>query len=202
MNILIVFDSRYGNTHKLAEAVAEGARQVAEAEARLARPPASEPEAIIQQNERWQAAHARFMQVREVTLDDFRWADAVILGSPTRFGNMTASLKAVVDGWGPLWMEGTLVGKVGAAFTSSSTMHGANEITILTMWLPLIHQGMVIVGVPYAEERLISTTRGGTPYGASSVSGPMADQGPNEDELAIARTLGRRVAEVAGKLRS
>lgn len=202
MHILIVFDSRYGNVHRLAEAVAEGAGQVEGAEVKLARAKVIEPEAIIAKNERWQAAHDKFVQLPEVTLDDFRWADAVIMGSPTRFGNMSAPLKAVVDTWGSLWMEGALIGKVGAAFTSTSSMHGGNEATLLTMMLPMFHQGMIIVGVPYSEQKLVSTDRGGTPYGASSVSGPMADQGPNEDELAIARTLGARVAQVTKGLRA
>ncbi len=201
MNILILFDTRYGNTHRLAEAVAEGAREVRGAQVKLARPRLAEPEELVARNERWHAARARFAGIPEATLDDLRWADAMILGSPTRFGNMTAPLKEFIDSTGPLWMEGALVNKVGAAFCSTSSLHGGNEATILTMWLPLLHHGMIILGVPYSEQRLVATTRGGTPYGPTSVSGPMADQAPTEDDLAIARTLGRRVAEVTARLR-
>jgi NAD(P)H dehydrogenase (quinone) len=200
MKILIVFDTRYGNTHKLALAVGEGAREIPGAEVKLARVEESVPEEIITQNERWSEAHREFIALPEATLDDLRWADAVICGSPTRFGNMTAAMKAFWDSTGPVWLDGSLIGKVGAVFCSTSTMHGANEATLLTMMLPMLHQGMVLAGIPYSEQKIITTTRGGTPYGASSVSGPMADQGPNEDELAIARALGRRVAEIAGKL--
>jgi len=199
MKVLIVFDTRYGNTQKLAVAVAEGARSARGAEVKLARAKDSGAEGLPM-DERRERAQAEFVKLPEATLDDLRWCDALILGSPTRFGNMTAPLKAFVDSTGPIWMSGGLVGKVGAAFTSTSTMHGGQETTLVSMMFPMIHQGMVLVGIPYAEPLLSSTTRGGTPYGASSVSGPMADQPPNDDELALARVLGKRVAEIAGKL--
>ncbi len=199
-NVLIVFDTRYGNTMRLAEAVAEGARKVAGTEVKLARAQEVVPEAIIQKNERWAAAHRKFMGYPEATGDDLKWCHALILGSPTRFGNMSAPLMSFVDGTGRLWLEGTLVGKVGAAFTSTSSLHGGQETTIVTMWFPMIHHGMIILGVPYSVPELIQTSRGGSPYGPASVSGPDADQGPDETELAVAAALGRRVAEVAGRL--
>lgn len=201
MNILVVFDSRHGNTHRLAVAVADGAGSVPGAQVRVRRPKAAGPEALEGASQRHKQAYQAFVQVPEVSQEDLTWCDGLVLGSPTRFGNMTAELKAVVDATSELWMTGGLVGKVGACFTSTASMHGGQETTLLSMMLPMFHQGMVVVGIPYSQQRLISTTRGGTPYGASSVSGPAADQGPNEDELELARALGRRVAEVAGRLR-
>ena len=202
MNVLIVIDTRYGNTHRLALAVAEGAGKVAGAEVKLARAAAVEPEAIYnQQDERFQKAQTAFVKLPEATLADLEWCDALVLGSPTRFGNMSAPLKTFIDSTGKLWLTGSLIGKVGAAFCSTSSMHGGNETTLLTMMLPMLHHGMVIVGMPYSEPRMITTTGGGTPYGASSVSGPTADQGPNEDELAIAASFGQHLAETTAKLR-
>jgi len=200
-NVLIVFDTRYGNTMKLAKAIGEGARERG-AEVRLRRPEIADPEELIQKNERWRKVYEEFRKVQEVSREDFYWADAVVLGSPTRFGNMSASLKSVIDRmWGKLWLEGTLIGKVGAAFTSTSSIHGGQETTLVSMWFPMIHQGMIIVGVPYSEQRLISTTKGGSPYGPASVSGPYADKEPDENEIEIAKTLGRRVADVSEKLK-
>ena len=202
MNVLIVIDTRYGNTHRLALAVAEGAGKVAGAQVKLARAPVMEPEAIYnQQDERFQKAQTAFRKLPEATPADLEWCDALVLGSPTRFGNMSAPLKTFIDSTGKLWLTGGLIGKVGAAFCSTSSMHGGNETTLLTMMLPMLHHGMVIVGMPYSEPRMITTTRGGTPYGASSVSGPAADQGPNEDELLIAASFGQHLAETAAKLR-
>lgn len=200
MKILVVFDTRYGNTMKLARAAAEGAR-AAGAETRVARCAIVEPEEIIQKNDRWKAVHAEFEKIPQVTTDDFAWADGYLWGSPTRFGNMTAPMKAVVDALSGHWLKGTLIGKPVGLFTSTSSMHGGQETTLLSMMFPFLHHGAIIVGVPYSEQRLVTTARGGTPYGATSVSGPAADQGPNEDELEIARTQGRRMAEIAGRLR-
>ena len=202
MNLLIVFDTRYGNTHRLALAVAEGAKSVAGAEVKLTRPSDTGTEGIPPDaDERRKRAYQAFVNLPEATTDDLLWADAVILGSPTRFGNMTAPLKGLVDSTVGIWVQGGLVGKVGACFTSTASMHGGQETTLVSMMFPMFHHGMVIVGIPYSEQRLVTTTRGGTPYGASSVSGPAADQGPNEDELELASALGKRVAEVTAKLR-
>jgi len=202
MNILIVFDTRYGNTHRLALAAAEGARSVAGAGVKLARARDTGTEGILPNaDDRRRKAHEAFIKVPEATTDDLLWADAVILGSPTRFGNMTAPMKGFIDSTSHVWLQGGLVGKVGACFTSTASMHGGQETTLISMMFPMFHHGMVIVGIPYSEQRLANTTRGGTPYGASSVSGPAADQGPNEDELELAKALGKRVAEVTTKLR-
>ena len=200
MKILAVFDTRYGNTMKLTKAAADGAR-AAGAEMKITRCKIVEPEAIIQKNEYWAAAHKEFEKFPEATLADFEWADGYLWGSPTRFGNMTAPMKAVIDAISPLWLKGTMIGKPVGFITSTSSMHGGQETTLISMMFPFFHHGAVIVGVPYSEQGLIKTSRGGTPYGASSVSGPMANQGPDEIELDVAKALGKRVAEVAGKLR-
>jgi len=199
-NVLIVFDTRYGNTMRLAEAVAAGARQVGGTQVKLARAREVAPEAIIQKNERWAAAHQHFMSYPEATNEDLGWCHALVLGSPTRFGNMSAPLKAFIDGTSRVWLQGGLIGKVGAAFTSSSSPHGGQETTIVSMWFPMIHQGMIILGLPYSLSELVTTERGGSPYGPASVSGPNADQGPDEVELKLASALGQRVAETAAKL--
>lgn len=201
MNVLVLFDTRYGNTHRLALAAAEGAKSAPGAQVKLVRPTPMETEGLPL-DERRQKVQEAFLRLPEASVDDLVWCDALLLGSPTRFGNMTAALAAFLQSTAPIWLEGGLVGKVGAAFTSSASMHGGQETTLISIMLPMFHHGMVIVGIPYSEPRLVATTRGGTPYGASSVSGPIADQGPNEDELALASALGRRVAEIAAKLRA
>jgi len=200
MKVLVVFDTRYGNTMRMAEAAAEGARSVEGAEVRVRRAAPCEPESLVPRDERQAEVRKKFLETPQVAPEDFAWADGIALGSPTRFGNMTASLKAVIDSLGGLWLSGATIGKVAGCFCSTSTIHGGQETTLVSMWFPLIHLGMIVMGVPYSEPRLITTTRGGTPYGPTSVSGPSADQGPNEEELAIAFTLGKRIAEVAGKL--
>jgi NAD(P)H dehydrogenase (quinone) len=200
MKILVVIDTRTGNTLKLARAVVAGAESVPGAEVALARAREAGEEGMPMDDRR-RAVRDEFMKLPEATLEDLERCDGLVLGSPTRFGNMTASLKGLLDSTGRLWFEGSLVGKPAGVVTSTSSMHGGQETTLLSMMLPLLHHGMVIVGIPYSEPALTSTSRGGTPYGASSVSGPEADQGPDEDELALARALGKRVAEMAAKLR-
>lgn len=200
MNILVVIDTRTGNVLRLARAVVEGAASVPGAAVSLARPQEIGDEGIPMDGRR-RAVRDEFMKLPEATVEDLARCDGLILGSPTRFGNMTAALAGFIDSTSKLWLEGALVGKPAGVFTSTSSMHGGQETTLLSMMLPLLHHGMVIVGIPYSEPALINTTRGGTPYGASSVSGPGADQGPNADELALARALGKRVAEIADKLR-
>lgn len=199
MKVLVVFDTRYGNTHQIAEAVAEGAREVGGTEAHLRRVEISEPEAIINQNEAWRKAHERFKVVPQVTLEELAQANAIVLGSPTRYGGMTAAMTKLVDSTGRLWAEGKLYGKVGAAFTSTSTPHGGNETTLITMFLPMFHHGMIVVTPGYGDPILFGA---GSPYGATSVSGPGADRPPTESDLKVARFLGRRVARVAKALSS
>jgi NAD(P)H dehydrogenase (quinone) len=197
--VLIVFDTRYGNTMRLAKAVAEGAR-AAGAGVRLMRVEVVEPEEIIRKNERWRAAVEEYSKLPLAAKDDLRWAHAVILGSPTRFGNMTAPLKSFIDRTSSLWIKGELAGKLGGVFCSTSSMHGGNETTLLGMMLPLFHHGLIIAGLPYTTPGLATSTRGGTPYGPTSVSGPESDQGPTGEELAMARAFGERLAGIAAKL--
>ena len=134
-----------------------------------------------------------------MTVDEMVEADALIFGSPTRFGNMTAPMKSLWDRTGRLWAEGKLFGKVGAAFTSTSTPHGANEVTLITMFMPMYHHGMIVVTPGYGDPGVFEA---GSPYGATSVSGPMSDKPPTEKDLQVARFQGRRVAEVAKALSS
>ena len=134
------------------------------------------------------------------TLDDLRECSGVILGSPTRFGNMAAPLKHFIDSTGAEWASGALVGKPAILFTSTSTMHGGQESTLLTMALPLLHHGMLLLGVPYTEPALTATQSGGTPYGASHVAGAKGDNPISEHERELARALGRRLADTARKL--
>ncbi len=135
-----------------------------------------------------------------VTAADLAECTGLALGSPTRFGNMAAPLKYFLDGTAGEWMRGTLVGKPACVFTSTSTMHGGNESTLLSMMLPLLHHGMLIVGIPYAEPALTATTDGGTPYGASHVAGAANDRAVSESEKQLAFALGKRLAGVAQKL--
>jgi len=191
----------YGNTFILAKAVAEGAKEVKGAEVSLKTVEELVPQEIIEKNPASKKAKEEQKDISIATLGDLAQADAVILGSPTRFGNMCSQLRNFLDQTGPLWAKGQLVGKPAGVFCSTSTMHGGQETTLISMMITLLHQGMILVGIPYSEEKLSSTTRGGTPYGATSVSGVKADQYPNSDELSLAKALGKRVAEIAKKLK-
>lgn len=197
VRVLIVFYSRWGNTAKLAEAVADGAREGG-ADVALRRVRETAPEEEMKGDGRWVRTYERLKEIPEVGLGDLEGIDALVLGTPTRFGNMAAQLKAFVDSWGGAWMKGTLIGKVGAVFCSTSSPHGGNEATLLSMMVPMFHHGMVMVGLPYSEERLF---RAAAPYGATAVTGPKAEKPPTEDDLHLARALGRRVADVAGRLK-
>jgi NAD(P)H dehydrogenase (quinone) len=200
--ILVVFYSMYGNTAKIAKAVADGARSVDGVEVKSRQVDDLLPKEAIEGNPRIKNVKKELADIKIATKDDLKWADGVLFGSPTRFGNMSAQLKQYLDRTTRLWMEGSLIGKPAGVFTSTSTLHGGQESTLLSMMIPLLHHGMIIVGVPYSEERLFSLELGGgSPYGASSISGPTAENPPTEKDLAIARTLGKRVAEVAKKLR-
>jgi NAD(P)H dehydrogenase (quinone) len=136
------------------------------------------------------------------TMGDLEWANGIAFGTPTRFGNMSAQMKNFIDNTGGLWQKGALENKVAGIFTSTSTQHGGQESTIITSMVPLFHHGMIIVGVPFSETRLFSidAVSGGSPYGASSVSGPAADRAPIENEIEIAKTLGRRIAQISKKV--
>jgi NAD(P)H dehydrogenase (quinone) len=199
--VLVVFYSMYGNTAKLAKAVAEGARQEESVEVSLRQVEELVPKEIIEADEKMKQVKKELAGIPVATDEDLVEADGIVFGTPTRYGNMCAQMKQFIDKTGSLWGEGKLINKVAGVFTSTSTLHGGQETTIITSMIPLLHLGMIIVGIPYSEQRLFSLeTGGGSPYGASSVSGPNADRPPTENDLEIAKTLGRRVAEIATKI--
>lgn len=193
--ILVLFYSRNGSTAKLARQIARGVESVEGVRARLRTvPPVSaETEQVAPAVPEEGAVYAQHRDLKECA--------GLIMGSPTRFGNMAAPMKYFLDGTSALWLSGSLVGKPAAVFTSTSTMHGGQESTLLSMMTPLFHHGMVLVGVPYSEPALSSTERGGTPYGASHVAGTgKSPQALARDEETLALALGKRVAEIAVKL--
>lgn len=201
IRVLVVFYSMYGNVAKLAKAVAEGARQVENVEVSIRQVEEMVPKEIIETNERMKRVREELSDIPIATNEDLVEADGIVFGTPTRYGNMSAQMKQFIDKTGRLWAEGKLINKVAGVFTSTSSLHGGQETTIITSMIPLLHLGMIIVGIPYSEQRLFSLEiGGGSPYGASSVSGPKADRPPTENDLEIAKTLGRRVAEIAGKV--
>jgi NAD(P)H dehydrogenase (quinone) len=195
-NVLIAFYSRGGSTEALARAIAEGA-QAEGSEVRLRRAREFVGPDVMAQAPGWQENADRMNTAYEApTPDDVEWADAIVFGTPTRFGNCSAELKAFIDSLGGLWFQGKLNGKVGSAFVSTQGTHGGNETTIVSLYNPMAHLGMIIVPTGYADPSLF---KAGTPYGASAVSGLSAL--PAEDELEVARFQGRRVAQVTRKLR-
>ncbi len=201
MKIYIVFYSMYGHVHRMAEAVAEGAGEVKGTEVVLRRVPETLPREVLQKMGAVEPQEA-FSHVPVCTVDELAEADAILFGTPTRFGNMCGQMRQFLDATGKLWMQGALVGKVGSVFASSNTQHGGQESTILSFQITLLHQGMIIVGLPYAFEgqmRLDEIT-GGSPYGASTIAGVKGERMPSENELAAARFQGRHVASIAAKL--
>jgi NAD(P)H dehydrogenase (quinone) len=192
--ILVLYYSRSGHTAQLARLIARGIEEVPDLRARLRQvPPVAPVTEVAQPPEPADGAPY-------ATKQDLVDCVALAMGSPTRFGNMAAPLKYFLDSTAAEWASGTLAGKPAALFTSTSTMHGGQESTLLSMALPLLHHGMLLVGVPYTEPRLTSTRSGGTPYGASHVAGAKGDNPISEDERELARALGRRLADVARRL--
>ena len=204
MKILIVYHSLYGHTLQLARAVEEGVKSVSGVEAVFRRAPEfPHTEKELEAGEGYATkVWGEQKPVPVCTVEDFRQADGLLMGSPTRFGNMTAQMKALIDSLASLWLSGAMEGKPAGVFTSTASTHGGQETTCVTMMIPLIHLGMVIVGVPYSTEGMIHTeARGGTPYGASSIAGPKGELAPTAEDLAICRVQGKRVAELAKKIR-
>jgi NAD(P)H dehydrogenase (quinone) len=201
MKVLIVYYSMYGHIYRMAEAVAEGAKEVKGAEVQICRVPETLPEEVLQKMGALEAqkalAHAPVCKI-----DDLASADAIIFGTPTRFGNMCGQMRQFLDATGQLWAEGALVGKVGSVFTSSATQHGGQESTLLSFHITLLHQGMIVVGLPYAfqGQMRIDEITGGSPYGASTIAGTKGERMPSNNELAAARFQGRHVATIASKL--
>ena len=192
--ILVLYYSRGGSVARLARQVARGIGEVPGMSARLRTVPPVAPVTEIA------APPVPEDGAPYVERADLAECAGLLLGSPTRFGNMAAPLKHFIDGLGAEWASGTLVGKPAAVFTSTATMHGGQEATLLTMMLPLLHHGCVVAGIPYTEPALTATRTGGTPYGASHVAGSRDDPQPSDDEAGLARALGRRVATLAAKL--
>lgn len=197
----VVFYSMYGHVYRLAEAVAEGARNVEETEVSLYQVAELVPEKALLASGAKKARDA-FVHIPIAHPDQLVAADAIIFGTPTRFGNMCAQMRNFLDQTGALWAKGALIGKIGSVFTCTATQHGGQETTITSFHSTLLHHGMVIVGVPYSEPRLMNMTEvsGGTPYGASTLAGPDGSRQPSENELAIARFQGEHVARIARKL--
>jgi NAD(P)H dehydrogenase (quinone) len=201
MKIYVVFYSMYGHVHKMAEAVAEGAKEVTGAVVVLRRVPETLPQEVLRKMGAVEAQKA-FAHVPVCTVDELKEADAILFGTPTRFGNMCGQMRQFLDATGRLWTQGALVGKVGSVFASSNTQHGGQESTILSFHITLLHQGMILVGLPYAFEgqMRIDEITGGSPYGASTIAGAKGERTPSANELAAARFQGRHVASIAAKV--
>jgi NAD(P)H dehydrogenase (quinone) len=201
MKLLVVFYSTYGHVYKMAEAIVAGAREVAGAEVEIRRVPETLPQEVLVKMGAVDAQKA-FSQIPECTVDELVQADAIIFGTPTRFGNMCGQMRQFLDATGQLWADGSLVGKVGSVFTCTATQHGGQESTILTFHVTLLHHGFIVVGLPYAfqgQMRLDEIT-GGSPYGASTIAGGDGSRMPSENELEAARFQGKHVAGIASKL--
>mgnify|MGYP003366173303 CR=1 FL=1 len=194
--ILVLYYSRHGSTRKLAELIGQGIDSVAGCEARLRTVPtvstvteATEPDVPLE-------------GAPYVELSDLEECAALAVGSPTRFGNMAASMKYFLDGTSSQWLSGTLVGKPACVFTSTGSLHGGQESTLLSMMLPLLHHGMLLLGIPYTQAELMTTSSGGTPYGASHWSGVSGTQAISADTRALAIALGQRLAQTTLKLQN
>jgi NAD(P)H dehydrogenase (quinone) len=195
--ILVLYYSAYGHVETMAEAVAEGARQVPGATVTIKRVPEIVPEDVARKSGHKLDQKAPIADPNE--LGDY---DAIIFGVPTRFGNMAAQMRNFLDQTGGLWMKGALVGKVASVFTSTGTQHGGQETTITSTHHTLLHQGMIIVGLPYSCQNLMIMTEitGGSPYGAATLAGTDGSRKPSENELGMARFQGKHVAEITAKL--
>ncbi|MDD3247360.1 MAG: NAD(P)H:quinone oxidoreductase type IV [Methanosarcina sp.] len=205
VKVNIIFYSMYGHIYRMAEAVAAGAKEVEGAEVEIYQVPETLTDEILEKMGAIETkklfAHIPVL-TRDMYEDVLAGADALIFGTPTRYGMMTAQMRAVLDGLGGLWNRDAFVGKVGSVFTSSGTQHGGQESTILTFHVTLLHLGMIIVGLPYAEKRQtrMDEITGGSPYGASTIAGGDGSRQPSENELAMARYQGRHVTQIAKKI--
>ena len=195
--VLVFYYSTYGHIERMAEAVAEGARSVEEVEVTVKRVPESMPDEVARK------AGAKLDQRAPVaTPAELAQYDAIVFGTPTRFGNMAAQMRNFLDQTGGLWAKGALIGKVGSVFASTATQHGGQESTILSFHTTLLHHGMLVVGLPYsaAGQTRIDEVTGGSPYGATTIAGGKGERNPSENELKLARFQGRHVALIARKL--
>ena len=200
MKTLIVYYSTYGNVYRMAQLVAEGVTEVKDAEPVIRTVPELIPLPVIESRPDMKLGRETQKDVPLVTLDDFREAGAIAFGTPTRFGNVSAQLKNQIDQLTSVWLKGELEGKPAGAFTSTGSLHGGQETTILTLAAPLVHLGFIFVGVPYSTQELFTTQGGGSPYGPGHVAGPDNKRPIDPQEAAICRALGRRLATVGLKL--
>jgi NAD(P)H dehydrogenase (quinone) len=200
MKVLIVYYSTYGNVYRMAQLVAEGVRLVEGAEPLIRTVPELIPQAVIDARADMRAGRDLQNDVPLVSADDFRQAGAIAFGTPTRFGNVSSQLKNQIDQLTGLWLKGELEGKPAGAFVSTGSLHGGQETTILTLAAPLIHLGMIFVGVPYSVPDLFTTQGGGSPYGPGHVAGGNNQRAIDDHEAAICRALGKRLAEIGLKL--
>ncbi len=201
MKIQVIFYSTYGHVYRMAEAVAEGAKQVAGAEVSVYQVAELMPDAALEKSGA-KAARQAFAHIPVAQPQQLVDADAIIFGTPTRFGNMASQMRNFLDQTGGLWAKGALIGKVGSVFVSTGTQHGGQETTITSFHTTLLHQGMIIVGVPYSCQELVNMNEitGGSPYGAGTLAGGDGSRQPTANELAIARFQGKHVAEITRKL--
>ena len=202
MKMLIVYYSTYGNVYRMAQLVAEGAGEVEGVEPLIRTVPELIPPQAIDSRPDMKAGRELQKDVPLVALDDFREAGAIAFGTPTRFGNVSAQLKNQIDQLTSLWLKGELEGKPAGVFTSTGSLHGGQETTILTLMAPLVHLGFILVGVPYSTQELFTTQGGGSPYGPGHVAGPDNKRPIDSQEAAICRALGRRLAHVGLKLQA
>jgi NAD(P)H dehydrogenase (quinone) len=200
VRVLIVYYSTYGNVYKMAQLVAEGVKQVEGAEPVIRTVPELIPTSVFESREDMKAGREMQKDVPLVTLDDFKEAGAIAFGTPTRFGNVSAQLKNQIDQLTSLWLAGQLEGKVAGVFVSTASLHGGQETTILTLMAPLLHLGMILVGVPYSVQELFTTTGGGSPYGPGHVAGGENKRDIDPQEAAICRALGYRLAQIGLRL--
>ncbi len=199
--VQIIFYSMYGHVYRLAEAVAEGARQVPNTEVVLYQVPELVPEKELEKSGA-KAARKAFAHIPVAQTGKLAQADAIIFGTPTRFGNMCAQMRNFLDRTTQLWMKGALIGKVGSVFASTASQHGGQETTITSFHTTLLHHGMIVVGVPYSQQELLNMKEitGGTPYGATTLADADGSRQPTENEIVIARFQGKHVAEITRKL--
>lgn len=200
MQVLIVYYSTYGNVYKMAKLVAEGVKEIKGVEPLIRRVPELIPSSVIDSREDMKAGREMQKDVPLVTLDDFKGAGAIAFGTPTRFGNVSAQLKNQIDQLTSLWFAGELEGKPAGIFVSTASLHGGQETTILTLMGPLLHLGMILIGVPYSVKELFSTQGGGSPYGPGHIAGLDSKREIDQQEASICRALGRRLAEVGLRL--
>jgi len=196
-NVLVLYYSMYGHIERMSQAVAEGVREVRGARADIKRVPETAPQEVLQK------AGAKLEQPAPIVrVDELPNYDAIIFGTPTRYGNMTGQMRNFLDQTGGLWLKGALVGKVASVFTSSATQHGGQESTILTFHPTLLHLGFIVVGLPYSakDQMGVEEVKGGSPYGAATIAGGDGKRQPSEVELGLARFQGRHVAEIASQL--